>query len=123
MKKNLETQIQTNAANTQDSCNDKDSEIFRSRQLIKEKEKNINELKPSVEYLSDILNKTYNDNGIIMVFDEDSKRYSPIKLTCYSTVLSMNLQSHNLAQSQLCEAFSKENNTYETSKFGKKYIG
>jgi hypothetical protein len=51
----------------------------------------------------------------------------PNRVPATSTVLEMNLQRLYLAQKQLGEVFSKENNscllTDETSKFGKKFMG
>ena len=89
--KKLEAQIQTHVVNANDCCIDKDVQISHLKQLIKEKEKEIHDLKHSVEYLNDSLNENNTDNEIINVFDEDSKRYSPSLKECVYELLQCNV--------------------------------
>ncbi|XP_053372789.1 uncharacterized protein LOC128546365 [Mercenaria mercenaria] len=142
-------------------CEDSAVRISELENKIKEKDKEIGRLEENMQYLNDILQDIDQENRIINVFDEKSRRYSPKFKNCVyellklnvsaskvgevvksvlklvsvepnrtpssSTVLEMNLQRLCLAQKQLGEVFSNEENTCiltdETSKFGSKFMG
>ena len=92
--KKLEAEIQTKDLNLNEcgSCVNKDGVIAHLTELLKQKEKEINDLQHSVEYLNDLRNENLANKRVIM-FDEDKKRYLPHLKECVYELLQCNVSA------------------------------